>query len=81
MEPLIGIDDALTHVRQALIDEGYRVVSIAEADGADALVLSGMDTDVAGDHSIARGVPIISAQGRSAADVVGEVRERLHRRQ
>lgn len=68
----VAIEEGLEDVRQAIEDAGWEVVDLEEAalDEIDAVVCTGMDDDVLGDETTSTDVPVISADGLSAEEVV-----------
>lgn len=77
--PLVAVEEGLTNVRQALKTAGFEVTGMGpeEIRQAQAVVVSGLDTDVLQRQDIKTEVPVISAKGRSAADVVKDVKWRI----
>lgn len=75
----VAVDDDLGNVRSALEDAGYRVIGINPVDlrSAQAVVVSGMDVNMLQREDIRTDVPVINAAGRSAAEIVADIRERL----
>lgn len=77
---VIAVSASLGNVRAAFKDAGYDVVDIEEARGrADAVVISGIDTDMSGVQAISTEVPVLDATGKSAEDVLAEVEARMRR--
>jgi hypothetical protein len=78
MKGTIAVSQELGNVRQALEKEGYRVVDLEEeGDGAEIMIISGLNKDMAGIETIARDVPIIDASGRQAEEILHDVEKRL----
>ena len=47
----IGVDPALTNVKQLLLEKGYEVIDLeseADAEKCDFCVITGMDTNIMG---------------------------------
>ncbi|HHV62987.1 MAG TPA: YkuS family protein [Firmicutes bacterium] len=77
----IAVSASLGNIRAALKNAGYDVVDIEEAMGqADAMVISGIDTDMSGVQAISTEVPVLDATGKSADDIVAEVETRMRLR-
>ncbi|MGB9792125.1 MAG: YkuS family protein [Thermacetogeniaceae bacterium] len=76
---VVAVEDGLGNIRDALEDAGFLVVGMEPEDlsRADAVVISGGDIDILQMENIEADVPVISAEGRSAEEVVDDVRERL----
>jgi hypothetical protein len=79
MMPKVAVEDALTPVVQLLKQNGYDVVNLAgnELNQADCVVMTGGDLNVMGIQDIETKAPIINAEGKSAEDVLQEVRQRI----
>ncbi|MDH7577403.1 MAG: YkuS family protein [Bacillota bacterium] len=77
--PVVAVEDGLTNVRRALAEAGFEVTGMGreEMKRAQAVVISGLDVDVLQRQDIKTEVPVISAGGRSAAEVVEDLRGRL----
>lgn len=76
---IVAVEDGLDNIREALEEAGFLVVGMDPEDlsRADAVVISGGDIDVLQMEDIEADVPVISAEGRSADEVVDDVSERL----
>lgn len=73
--PIVAIDDHLSHMRQLLKSEGYDVVSLRHAGSQpDAIVVSGMDTNIMGMTDTASDAALIEATGLSDQEIVERVR-------
>ncbi len=77
--PVVAVEDGLTNVRQALAEAGFEVTGMGpeEIRRAQAVVISGLDTDVLQRQDLQTGAPVIGAGGRSAEEIVEDVRQRL----
>jgi hypothetical protein len=75
----IAVEDELSNVRSALVDAGFQVVGMtpAELRKAEAVVVSGMDINLMQQQDICTEVPVINAVGRSAAEIVTDLKQRL----
>lgn len=74
----VAVERELTPVRDALEKAGYEVVPLEGAmDGVAAVVVSGMDADLAGRQDHLVDAPVISARGRPVGEIVNEVAERI----
>lgn len=80
MQRIIAVEENLTNVNQALRSAGFETVSLDEnskSANLGAIVVSGQDQNFMGMHDISTKVPVISAEGRSAQEVVDLVRNRM----
>ncbi len=68
----VAIEEGLEDVRQAIEDAGWEAIDLEEAalDEVDAVVCTGMDDDLLGDETTSTEVPVISADGLTAEEVV-----------
>ena len=75
--PVVAVAAELTPIRRRLEERGYRVVPLEEAFHGDggplAVVVSGVDDNVAGAATVRSRAPVISAAGRTAEEVAAEV--------
>ncbi|MCL5045715.1 MAG: YkuS family protein [Actinobacteria bacterium] len=79
MTKTIAIEEGLTGLTHDLTREGYRVVRLQEGQvkDADAVIITGLDQNFMGQHDRKTGGIVINAQGRSSADILNELRDRL----
>ncbi len=78
MPKLVAVEDMLNNVNQALRGAGFETVSLDSGSaGVGAIVISGQDQNFLGMHDSEGKVPVISAEGRSADEVVQMVRDRI----
>jgi uncharacterized protein with PIN domain len=77
--PKVAVEEALTPVAQMLRQNGYDVVNLNgnELNQADCVVLTGGDLNVMGMQDIQTKAQIINAEGKSAEDVLQEVKQRI----
>lgn len=78
----IAVEDGLSHIEDALRDEGYQVVD-PEVSGSnvDAYVITGMDENLMGmTDTMTTGV-VIDASGLDANEVLFELERRLQRQE
>jgi hypothetical protein len=68
----VAVEEGLEDVRQAIEDAGWEAVDLEDAplDEVDAVVCTGMDDDLLGDETTTTEVPVISADGLTADEVV-----------
>lgn len=76
---VVAVEDGLSPVFELLQRRGYRPVRLeaGQLDEVDAIVVSGMDTNLANRQDILARVPVISAEGRTAEEVFSELSGRL----
>jgi len=77
--PIVAVEDGLSQISRALEDAGYEVRKLEprELKNAEAIILSGIDTDFLQFQDVETKAPIISAEGRTAEEVVEEVKRRI----
>jgi hypothetical protein len=74
----VAVEDNLTPVRDLLQQKGFEVVSVDRVQDADYVVLTGGDDNIMGIQTIMTKAPVITAEGRTAEEIVAEI-ERLVR--
>lgn len=81
LRPRVAVEEGLRPVRERLEASGYDVVGIGQAaeDDVAAVVVTGMDTNVLGNHDIISRVSVINADGMTPEQVTAEVARRLRR--
>ena len=68
---VVAVEDGLTNVKQALMEEGYRVIDLDDGlQRAEAYVITGMDEDVSGVEEIVVDGYIVDATGRQAEEII-----------
>lgn len=75
---LVAVEEGLTQVVSVLREEGFEVVNLT-SDGlkrASALVVGGIDRDFLDIQRASARVPVIEARGKTAEEVLREVRAR-----
>lgn len=67
----VAVEDGLTNIEEMLKDEGYEVVDLEEAGPyADAIVITGLDEDIAGyAETISKGI-VVDASGRQPEEIL-----------
>jgi len=76
----IGVEPALSNVKEALQQMGHDVVDLHSEDDAtncDACVISGTDKDMMGIANVVIAGPVINAEGSTTDEVVQMVEERF----
>lgn len=68
----VAIEEGLSDVRRAVQARGWEAVGLAEASQAavDAVVCTGQEENLFGDQAIQLDVPVIQADGLTAAEVL-----------
>lgn len=83
MQPVVAVEESLGNVAAVLAANGLAVRRIRdlgaaqELEGCRAVVISGLDRDLAGYADIKEGIPVIEARGREPEAVLAAVRRRL----
>jgi predicted transcriptional regulator len=72
----VAVENSLGNVKQVLQQNGFEVVSIENASGADCCVISGQDDNVMGISDVATNASVINAEGMTADQVLEEVNQR-----
>ena len=72
---IIAVEPVLTNVIDLLETEGYDVVSLdsASVEAVDAIVVSGADINLMNMQDSLTEVPVISAAGKSANEILEEL--------
>ena len=75
IQGIIAVEQNLTNVIDLLETEGYEVVALDQSnlDSVDAVVVSGMDINLMNIQDTLTEVPVISAAGKSAEEVLDEI--------
>ncbi|GER67435.1 UPF0180 protein [Weizmannia acidilactici] len=77
---VIGVEESLTNVQEALREKGYDVKTIkgeSDVQGCDCCVVTGSEMNAMGIHDTMTRASIIDAKGMSADEVVKEVESRM----
>lgn len=76
---LVAVATELGNVRSLLEDEGFTVVDLEGTNLKDvnAVVISGVSDDVMGIQDTVTTAPVITADGRSAEEVMQDVKQRI----
>lgn len=79
MSHLVAIEAGLEPIKDALRNHGFGVLSLEgqEWKKADAIVVSGMDSNLASFHEASIAGPVIRAEGMTSEEVIEEVCKRL----
>jgi hypothetical protein len=81
VEKVIAVADDLSGLKEALVAQGYDVVSLEE-DGlkrASAVVVTGVDKDFMMMEDIKTRVPVIDASGKSSQEIVSDINNYFRR--
>ncbi|GAW93661.1 YkuS family protein [Calderihabitans maritimus] len=80
MARVVGVEEGLENVRQALEAAGFKTVTLGQGKGEEitAAVISGTDRDLMEMEDIKLAVPVIDARGKSAEEVLENVKRLLH---
>ncbi|MFJ5789139.1 YkuS family protein [Lysinibacillus sp. NPDC097279] len=81
MSKIIGVEQSLSNVENALKAKGYEVIQLRNEEDAkkcDACVITGQDRDVMGISDPIMAGPVIDAAGLSADEVIQRVDHYFH---
>lgn len=81
MTRIIGVEQSLSNVEQALKAKGYEVIQLRNEEDAkrcDACVITGQDKDVMGISDPVLAGPVIDANGLSADEILQRVDKYFH---
>jgi len=81
MSKIIGVEQSLSNVEDALKAKGYEVIQLRNEEDAkkcDACVITGQDRDVMGISDPIMAGPVIDAAGLSADEVLERVDHYFH---
>lgn len=81
MSKIIGVEQSLSNVEDALKAKGYEVIQLrneADAKKCDACVITGQDKDVMGISDTIIAGPVIDADGLSAEEITQRVDRYFH---
>ncbi len=75
IQGIIAVEQNLSNVIDLLETEGYEVVALdnTDLDSVDAIVVSGADINLMNIQETLTEVPVISAAGKSAEEVLDEI--------
>lgn len=76
----IGVEEALSDVKDALMEMGHEVVDLrSEEDAADCdcCIITGQDKDIMGISTISIEGPVINAEGNDLDDICQMVNDRF----
>lgn len=70
----VAVENDLQNVKQALKSQGYKTVDMNQSVNASCIVVSGMDQNFMGMEEVQNNVPVVIAKGKSAQEVVSDVK-------
>jgi len=75
IQGIIAVEPTLSNVIDLLETEGYEVVSLDQSsfDAVDAIIVSGADINLLNMQDTVTDVPVISAAGKTAAEILDEL--------
>ncbi|WP_373895873.1 YkuS family protein [Virgibacillus natechei] len=76
----IGVEGALTDVKETLMEMGHEVIDLNSPDDTaycDCCIITGQDKDMTGMSTTSIAGPVINATGQNADDVCQMVNEKL----
>lgn len=77
----IGVEPALSNVKQALEEQGHKIVDVHsenDAQGCDSIIISGTDKDMMGIADVAIEGPVINAEGSTTDEICQVVNNRFN---
>lgn len=78
MRYTVAVEDGLTNVKQALKENGFKVVDLSQnIANPVAIIVSGMEENFLGMETIVNEVPVINCTSMTAEQVVSEVQKRI----
>lgn len=78
MKKIIAVEEGLSKsIKETVEKEGYTVVRPGSAAKVDATIISGMDDNIMGMQDIFGKSPVIDAAGKTAEQVLDELKDRL----
>ncbi|HHW01383.1 MAG TPA: YkuS family protein [Thermoanaerobacterales bacterium] len=76
MKKTVAVDDSLSPIKRTLEREGYSITRMGDIK-ADAIIVSGIDDNFMGMEDVMQNIPIINAQGKTAEQIVEELKAKL----
>lgn len=78
-QPVLACDDGLSRLRPVLEEAGYAVRSLHDAslDRVDAILLSGLDSDVTGHSERLTPAVVVNVAGMTGTEVLQYLKARL----
>jgi hypothetical protein len=75
MQGIIAVEKNLSKLTEVLETEGYEVVNLdhADLDAVDAVLVSGLDINFLNMQESIVNVPVISAVGKTASEILEEL--------
>jgi len=70
----VAVENDLDNVRKVLQAQGYQAVGMDQQDRANCIVVSGMDQNFLGRENMDKNIPVITAKGRTAEEVLNEIK-------
>ncbi|MFX4262968.1 YkuS family protein [Pelotomaculum propionicicum] len=78
MKKIIAVEEGLSSVvRDTMTREGYELVKPGAGSKVDATIITGMDMNVMGMQDIANKQPVIDARGKTADQILSDLKSRL----
>lgn len=76
MKKTVAVEDSLSPINRTLEREGFQVTRIGD-NNADAVIVNGLDDNFMGMEDLSFNIPVINAQGKTAEQIVEELRSKL----
>ena len=79
MQKTVAIEDGVQGLRYELEQEGFRVVDLADQpQNMDAVILSGLDENMLGDHTRVFDGFVINARGRQPEEIIYDLKKHFN---
>jgi hypothetical protein len=76
MQKIVAIEDGIQGLRTYLEQEGFQVVDLSDQpNNVDAIILSGLDENICGDHTRVSDGFVINARGRQPEEIVYDLKK------
>jgi hypothetical protein len=76
MQKVVAIEDGIQGLRTHLEHEGFQVVDLADKpNDMDAIILSGLDENMLGDHTRVSDAFVINARGRQPEEIIYDLKK------
>lgn len=77
MKKVIAVEEGLSQIKSVLEEEGYALIKPGTSDRVDATVITGMSENIMGIQDISNKSVVIDASGKTAAQVLNDLKQRL----
>lgn len=78
-KPRIAVAEGLNSIKQALSERGYQVVDLGpDAQEVDAVVVTGLDTNMMGFSNTTTKGPVFEARGRQPEELIWDIEKHVN---